>query len=138
MFNVLVIDDDVLMRSIYRKVLENDGYCVTSANDGEEGVVCALAAPPDLIITDMSMPRKSGIQVVKEVLEHHRLLPIIVISGESKQTLQSCLDAGARAVLSKPFRMSELRNKISEVLQSRPQLDAKALAVPPPSAWSRH
>ncbi|MFH1122188.1 MAG: response regulator, partial [Pseudomonadota bacterium] len=67
MAKVLVIEDDDQIRLILREVLEEEGYDVVEARDGREGVRSYLESSPDLVITDMVMPQKDGIQTIADL-----------------------------------------------------------------------
>lgn len=110
---ILVIDDDNQSRSVVRRVLERAGYPVIEAHDGEEGTRIALESLPSLVITDILMPNKEGLQVIRELHGADSTLPIIAISGGShhlapEAVLRVARCFGARDALFKPFGISDL------------------------------
>ncbi|SEM26167.1 Response regulator receiver domain-containing protein [Stigmatella aurantiaca] len=84
MYSILLVDDDLDVVEIYAEFLEQLGYSVTSAPDGEKALALAAVLKPDLIITDFSMPRMNGLEFCRRIRadEQLRKVPIIVHSGE--------------------------------------------------------
>ena len=107
---VLVIDDDPDIRESLQMALEEWGYRVLCAADGDTGTERALSDGPDLIILDMMMPRVSGFAVLQRLRQHHRLgVPIIMLSGiESDHQRDYAKFLGADLFLMKPIRPLEL------------------------------
>lgn len=68
MARILVIDDDHLMREFFHDLLEREGFEITEAFDGEEGVQSYFANPADLVITDILMPENEGLEIIRELL----------------------------------------------------------------------
>ena len=81
MGNILIIDDDPSIRTVFKRYLEKKGYSVTVAVDGNEGLDAVAEKTPDLIITDIMMPEKDGLEVVLSLHKDHPNLPVIAISG---------------------------------------------------------
>lgn len=123
---VLVIEDNEDML-LYIQNAIGSSYEIITANDGEAGVALALARIPDLIITDVMMPRKSGFTVTSELknLEATSHIPIIILTGKSSHgsRLQG-LEIDADAYLVKPFDTSELLIRIENLLRNRQRLQA--------------
>lgn len=107
---VLVIDDDPDIRDLLRSALEDRGFRVQCAPDGEIGVVKALSTPPDLVIVDMMMPRASGFQVLEKLKQHHRLpVPVIMLTGNDSDHQRAYAEfLGVDAYLNKPVRPAQL------------------------------
>src|SRR5262245_38683575 len=79
---ILIIDDDPDIRELLQMALEEWGYHVMSAPDGNSGMSLALSDRPDLVILDMMMPRVSGFAVLQRLRQQHRLdVPVIMLSG---------------------------------------------------------
>ena len=78
---ILIIDDDDQLRTMLRNMLENEGYTVSEASSGEEGCKCFSEQPADLIITDLVMPGKSGIETAVAIKEEHPDAKFILMSG---------------------------------------------------------
>ncbi len=81
--HVLVVDDEPDFVAYLRAVLEEGGYTVTTAFDGEEGLRHVRDLPPDLVTLDISMPRKTGVLFYREMKSEERLrsIPVIVVTG---------------------------------------------------------
>ena len=82
---VLVVDDDPDAREFLSTVLQDDGFAVTTANDGTEAIASIEKAPPDLVALDITMPEKSGVAVYRRLKEDDQLkaIPVIVVTGIS-------------------------------------------------------
>ena len=131
MAKLLVIDDEVDIRSVLKTILERAGYEVDVAADASEGMDLLRANRPDLVITDIIMPGKDGVQIVYDIRMEFPNTRIIVISGggnvmpmEYEPTaiattayLASATAAGADLALTKPFDRDELLNAIKGLLK---------------------
>ena len=116
---ILVVDDDVGVNRLIRAILQNQGWEVSSAQDGEEAIRMVHEVPPDLILLDMMMPKLSGLEVCRHVTSHFRI-PIIMVSAQfDLDTKAQCLSAGAQEFINKPFGTEELVNRVKAVLQRR-------------------
>jgi len=109
---ILVVDDETQITRVLKTTLSSQGYEVKTATDGESGFDAAMDWLPDLIVTDLSMPRMSGIELCRAVRERSQV-PIIVLSvrGEEKNKIEA-LDAGADDYVTKPFSTNELLARI--------------------------
>ena len=120
MANILVIDDEPRMLRVIREILERDDHNVIEAISGDQGIAAIVAQPVDLVITDIIMPDKEGIETIGEIKQDYPHLPIIAISGGSLTGAGSYLATaaalGACATLEKPFRSFELRNVVNAAL----------------------
>lgn len=109
---ILVIDDETQITRVLKTTLSSNGYEVRTAADGESGFNAAIDWLPDLIVTDLSMPKMNGIELCRAVRERSQV-PIIVLSvrGEEKMKIEA-LDAGADDYVTKPFSVNELLARI--------------------------
>jgi DNA-binding response OmpR family regulator len=115
---ILVIDDEPQMLLGLRDNLELDGYEVVTAMDGEEGLQLARSTRPDLVILDLMLPRRSGLDVCRELRGHADPTPIIMLTARSQETDKVLgLELGADDYLTKPFSISELLARIRAVLR---------------------
>jgi two-component system, chemotaxis family, chemotaxis protein CheY len=121
MARILVIDDDSLIRETLRRMLEGAGHEVTEAEDGAAGLKAVKAQRPDLVVTDIYMPGKEGIETIRELRQIVPGLKIIAISGSSwssgHDALSSAKLLGADRTLPKPFRKEQLLASIRDCLQ---------------------
>lgn len=118
MKRILVIDDEPQMLLGLRDNLELDGYEVVTATDGEEGLQQAVSARPDLVILDLMLPRRSGLDICRELRQQANATPIIMLTARSQETDKVLgLELGADDYLTKPFSISELLARIRAVLR---------------------
>lgn len=128
---ILIIEDDSTMREGIQTVLEREGYRVNSAADGFEGSRLFKTLPPNLVITDLKLPGKSGMHLLHEFLEANPSLPVILISAYGTIDLAvSALKSGARDFIAKPFSIDELKTKVSEILKHASVTEVKPVAIP--------
>jgi DNA-binding response OmpR family regulator len=120
MAQILVIDDDELCRRTVSNMLEQSGYEVSLAEDGQDGLDVALSNPPDLIICDVDMPRLDGFAVVRSLRADAKTeaIPIIFITGLTKEEAsRRGGDApGSDDILIKPFTRSSFLSTVKERL----------------------
>ena len=114
--NVLVIEDDADVRNMIRMILADEGYSVVDASNGLEGMKKLNQGPFDLIVTDMLMPEKEGIETIREIKKQSPSTKIVAISGGGicipENYLNLALMMGADASLCKPFGRQELLDTI--------------------------
>lgn len=109
---VLVVDDDPQITRMLRTSLQASGYRVQTSHDGVAALEQIQAEMPDLVITDISMPRMNGIELTKAV-RRTSLVPIIVLSvRDTDDSKVSALDEGADDYITKPFRTPELLARV--------------------------
>jgi two-component system KDP operon response regulator KdpE len=109
---ILVVDDETQITRVLKTTLQSQGYEVKTAADGESAFDLAMDWIPDLIVTDLSMPRMSGIELCREVRERSQV-PIIVLSvREEEKNKIEALDAGADDYVTKPFSVNELLARV--------------------------
>lgn len=118
---ILLIDDEAEIRDLLTELLEDEGYKVYQAKDGVDGVEVFLNEAPDLVITDVKMPNKNGIEVLREVRSSKSKVDVIILTGQSDEaTAIDCLRAGAYDYLLKPIEDLEiLLVAVSRALQKR-------------------
>jgi len=109
---ILVVDDETQISRVLKTTLNSQGYEVKTASNGEAGFDAISDWLPDLLITDLSMPGMSGIELCRAVRERSNI-PIIVLSvrGEEKTKIEA-LDAGADDYVTKPFSVNELLARV--------------------------
>lgn len=120
--SILIIDDDPQVLAMLRQRLMRNGYEVIEAADGKEGVKIYRENPTDLIITDLIMPEKEGIEIIIELRRDFPDIKIIAMSGGGRvspdQYLPMAKGLGARYTFAKPIEMEELLQAINELLRS--------------------
>jgi len=107
--DVLVIDDEPVVRDAVRRVLEADGLRVATAEDAGAGLQHPGLATCRLVLCDLMLPDRSGVEVLRELAVRHAGLPVVLITGYATPDLaQRAQDVGAAGFLAKPFEASEL------------------------------
>jgi phosphoserine phosphatase RsbU/P len=115
MFQILVIDDDLTVQILLKRMLEREGYKVVTASNGKEGIKQALAYYPALIICDWMMPGLNGLEVCDRIKQDPKLSTtffILLTSLDSVADRVKGLDAGADDFISKPIEQNELRARV--------------------------
>lgn len=120
MSKILVIEDDDSFRNVLVQMLSKAGYNVQQAGDGNQAIKICMEFCPDLVLTDIIMPDKEGLETIQELIEVNSQIKIIAMSGGGKFGPDSYLPLaqklGAKATLQKPFMREELISTIEEVL----------------------
>lgn len=116
---ILVIDDEVYIREGLKHLLDIEGHDTTIASDGREALYMIDKNKPDLVITDIIMPEKDGVEVICKAKEKYPNLKIIAISGGGRISAHDYLkiakQLGANSILTKPFSSKELICEINKV-----------------------
>src|SRR5688572_13777627 len=113
---ILIIDDEQDTRLVLRESLEDADYQVQEAANGAEALKLCRVAPVDLVISDIFMPEKDGLEFISELRRRNRLLPIIAISGGGREGLETAQKLGATAILHKPFTRDEILRAVESAL----------------------
>jgi len=120
--SVLVVDDDPVIQRLLQVNFELEGIDVTLAVDGEEGFAKAKASPPDVVISDIMMPKMNGLELLDALRAEPSLahLPIILLSAKAQVAdVQRGLELGADDYVTKPFDPLELIDRVYKVLAAR-------------------
>lgn len=121
MATILIIDDEEQIRKLMEKMLSWEGYDTLLAANGEEGLKLYNEKGADLIITDLIMPDKEGIETIMELKKIDPSVKIIAMSGGGKNDPETYLPLakglGALATLKKPFALDELLNIVRDLLE---------------------
>ena len=119
MTRVLVVDDDFQMREMLGVILERKGYNVKTATDGSAALKLQKEVPFDIIITDIIMPEKEGLETITELRHFFPRIKIIAISGGGRHRPEGYLELakqlGADRVLAKPFGTWEILSAVREL-----------------------
>ena len=120
--DILIIEDDAIMREAVAEWLGAAGYRVRTAEDGTAGLAALNFAAPALVVTDIYMPGTSGTMVIAALKRRHPEIPIIAISGLFDSGYGINADAavalGASRALAKPFKRGELLGAVAALLSS--------------------
>ena len=120
---ILVIDDDAAVRFALCRLLEQQGYEVVTAGDGQEGLQCVTARCPDLLLVDIFLPEMDGIETIRWVRRRFPHLPIIAMSGGSRvygagEVLAVARDFGAQYTFRKPIAPGALLVAVQTLLRA--------------------
>lgn len=116
---VLVVEDDPVILRLLEVNFELEGFGVVLAHDGVEGIEAARSERPDIIVSDIMMPRMSGIELVQALKadEATASIPIILLSAKAQTgDLKSGMDAGADDYVTKPFEPLDLVDRVNALL----------------------
>jgi DNA-binding response OmpR family regulator len=117
-FTVAVIDDDDSVRTALVMNLQVEGFKTISAADGEEGLKIVRESKPDLVVLDVMMPKKDGLQTCRELRNGGNSVPLILLTARSAEVDRVLgLELGADDYLAKPFSMPELMARIKALLR---------------------
>jgi CheY-like chemotaxis protein len=120
MATILVIDDDQEVREFLVTVLQRAGHEVTSAPNGRDGVSMFRSSPVQVVITDIIMPEKDGIETILDLRREHPDLKVIAISGGGRTTPENYLHSarllGADRAIRKPFKNEEILQAVDELV----------------------
>ena len=121
MARILVVDDETLVRRTLRAILERAGHVVDEADNGATAMKVFAAETPDLVITDIVMPDREGVETIGDLRRANPDLPIIAISGGGSIGedffLTLAAQFGANATLSKPIRQADLLKTVEDCLR---------------------
>jgi CheY-like chemotaxis protein len=121
MARILVIDDEELARITLRKILVGAGHVVVEAENGDEGLTAQRESPCDLVITDMIMPVKEGVETISDLKQEFPNVRIIAMSGGGRTRNLNYLEiakvVGGDKILAKPFSVTELLDCVNLVLE---------------------
>ena len=120
MAKILIIDDDVGMRRTASRILRRGGHKVVEAGDGVEGLCIFRTELPDIVVSDIVMPKKEGIETILELRRENPALLILAISGNltgSTNYLRFAEKLGANGTLAKPFRAADLLREIDNLMR---------------------
>ena len=122
MSKILIIDDEPYILLMLKKMLEKAGYEVDLASNGRQGLELFQKDSADMVITDIIMPDKEGLEIIMEMKQTHPDLKIIAISGGGRISPESYLECakhfGASRVFQKPFRQKELMLAVKDLMAS--------------------
>jgi CheY-like chemotaxis protein len=121
MKKILIIDDEPHILLMLKKMLERLGYETDLAANGNEGLGLFRKEPSDLVITDILMPEKEGLETIREMRRMQPELKIIAMSGGGKVSADNYLEIarifGASRILEKPFTQQEMVSAVQELLE---------------------
>ncbi len=115
---ILVIEDEQLLREQLQLRLQQQGYAVDVASDGEEGLFLAMEHPFDAAVIDLGLPKLSGIEVIQQLRSQGSALPILILTARSRwEEKVEGLEAGGDDYLAKPFHIEELLARLRALIR---------------------
>ncbi len=117
MARILVIDDEENVRAAIRKMLQMAGHEIVEAADGEEAVRRYHEEPTDLVITDILMPGRIGLDVIEELRRKYPRVKIIVMTAYLEEVFSMAEELGANRSITKPFKQQDLLRTVQELLE---------------------
>ena len=119
MKKILVIDDEAMIVDVMKVILEDMGYQVTGFQNSQEGETDALKNNYDLILVDVRMPEKNGIDLMHEVKAKYPDLPVVIITGYPlAYPPEKAMAEGADGYIAKPFRINQIDKLLAKLLYS--------------------
>jgi CheY-like chemotaxis protein len=119
MARILIIDDDTELRAVLRMALEEAGHQVAEAADGAKGIKAYRQRPADLILCDLVMPGKEGLETIRELRTQFTDARIVAMSGGTMNFLPIASVLGSARTLRKPFDIASLLEVVDETLGAR-------------------
>jgi len=117
---ILVVDDDAIVIKSCTRILELEGYAVSTVAGADEALEMLRRDSFDLLLVDVKMPKRDGVFLMKEIRKDFPDVPIIVMSGYSTaETIADALRSGATQFIAKPFRPDELVKVVHQVLKNQ-------------------
>jgi heavy metal response regulator len=117
---LLIVEDEYHLAEVLQKGLKEDGYAVDTVNNGEEALDLATVIEYDLIILDLMLPVKSGLEVLRELRGQENKVPVLILTAkDSIEDKVRGLDLGADDYLTKPFAFAELRARIRALFRRK-------------------
>ncbi len=115
---ILIVEDDQLTSRILNFILKKEGYAVSSSHNGLDAIERMNVIQPDMVITDVMLPLKSGLEVTSYCKNHFPHIPVIVLSalGEEEGTVAKAFNLGADDFVAKPFNPNELLLRVRRLL----------------------
>lgn len=118
---ILIVEDDLLTMRILNFILKKEGYAVSTAKNGLDAIERLDVIQPDLVVTDVMLPLKSGLEVTSYCKEKFPHIPIIVLSalGEEEGTVTKAFKLGADDFVAKPFNPNEFLLRVKRLLTKK-------------------
>ncbi len=115
---ILVVDDDAIVIKSCTRILELEGYSVSTVSNADEALEIMKKQNFGLLLVDVKMPKRDGMFLMKEIRKYFPDLPVIVMSGYSTpETIANALRSGAAQFIAKPFMPDELLKVVHQVLR---------------------
>ena len=124
---IIIVDDDPTVRAVATELLRHDDHAILEAADGDEALALIRAVPVDLVVLDMLMPNKDGIETIIELRRNHPHVRILAISSggrmDGETLLQMAITFGADETMLKPLRLSTFALSVASLLARPARVD---------------
>ena len=119
MAKIMIADDSDAIRLVLKDILEIGNHSIVAeAKNGEEAVELFFDTSPDLLLLDLAMPKKDGLNVLKEIIEKNPQANVVLITASDDQKIiNQCLQIGASSYISKPFDFTNVLKQIDDSLK---------------------
>ena len=125
---VLLIEDDVMIGQVVQAALRDAAYAADWVEDGERGISAMACQEYDIVLLDLGLPRKSGIDVLRDIRARGSVIPVVILTArDALDDRVSGLDAGADDYLVKPFEMAEMLARMRAVWRRKGGAASSAL-----------
>jgi DNA-binding response OmpR family regulator len=136
---ILLIDDEALVREELGALLQDEGYEVITGADGEEGLALFRSAAPDMVITDVRMPRRDGLSVAMTIRQEDPSVPVTVITGHGNEAMAiEAIRAGVTDFIKKPVRLDDLSAALLRMQAARQPAILGFSELPPSVVLVQH
>ncbi|MEK7592091.1 MAG: response regulator transcription factor [Patescibacteria group bacterium] len=127
---ILIVEDERRLSNIIKKGFVEDGFAVDQAFDGEEGLYLAESEQYDLIVLDIMLPKKDGIQLCRELRKKNIKTPVLILTAKSTtEEKVAGLDSGADDYITKPFSFVEFRSRVHALIRRSHQETSPVLKI---------
>lgn len=117
---ILIVDDEVQVRNLLAESVRDQGHEAIVAGGGEEGLALLAQHRPDAVFLDIVMPRLSGLEVLRQIRERVKALPVIIITGHaSAAQIEEAKRLGATDCIQKPFVLSQLQTALGNLKREK-------------------
>ena len=116
-YHILAVDDETQVTLVIKRVLEQEGYTVTTTNDGYAALDIVVNSQPDLVILDINMPGINGYQVLEKIREQHDIPVIMLSADQDVSSVGNSIGLGADDYIRKPFHLRELSARVKAKLR---------------------
>ena len=119
---ILIVEDKASSRELLRTVLEQQGYEVVEANDGEQALAMVRGQSLDLVLMDLQLPQRNGYDVLQEIRSNPKLeaIPVVALTANAMPgDREKVMAAGFTGYISKPVALAQLRDEVGRLLKSK-------------------
>ena len=119
---ILIVEDKASSRELLRTVLEQQGYEVVEANDGEQALAMVRGQSLDLVLMDLQLPQRNGYDVLQEIRSNPKLeaIPVVALTANAMPgDREKVMAAGFTGYISKPVALTQLRDEVDRLLRSK-------------------